>query len=388
MSSLSSSSSSSTLTSRARRAAHHHHRHRPFLNNKRPRRGCVYELAQFLCHDKKQVVVITGAGVSVASGVPPFRSQGGVWSNVVWETNTRAAFRKNPLVWYRDFWIPLFGAGGDKKKYTPNDAHMALEQLMNMCPSSMTLITQNIDGLHDTASSEDDSNHNTVIEAHGRLGYYKCIPPEDSDTDSDDDEDDERLVHLGHRRKSRALRRAAAASSSGDGNVTTSSSSLSSSIRVPCRYEFMDSIPLELVQPSTCRDALEGKTTTRLTTIPRCPLCNSPIAPQVLLFDEGYHSHSHYEFERMENALSQCEILIFVGTSFHVRLSQIALQHARENTLRVYNFNTVDVLEPTARLNVCNVVGPCEETLPRLVEACLEIQRETNKQQQQASVNN
>lgn len=317
-------------------------------------------------------MVITGAGVSVASGVPPFRSKGGVWSSVVWETNTRAAFRKNPLVWYRDFWIPLFAR--DKNKYAPNQAHMALQQLMNMCPSTMTLITQNMDGLHDAATTtktmNDDNSNRNVIEAHGRLGYYKCIPPEDSDTDSDEDEDDDRLVHLGHRRKSRALWRA----SCGSGNVTGTLSS----VRVPCRYEFMDSIPLELVQPPTCRDALEGKT--RLTTIPRCPLCNSPIAPQVLLFDEGYHSHSHYEFERMENALSKCDILIFVGTSFHVRLAQIALEHARrsENTLRVYNFNTVDVLEPTSRLNVHNVVGPCEETLPRLVEACFEIQRETN----------
>jgi NAD-dependent SIR2 family protein deacetylase len=338
-------------------------------NNKRPRRGCVYELAQSLTQGEK-AVVICGAGLSVASGIPLFRGKGGVWTSRTWEMNTRASFRKSPLHWYRDFWIPLFCSNTKphqqrEQQQQPNPGHAALETLLDLCGESLTVISQNIDGLLDT------KNSNRVIEAHGRLGYYKCIPPEDSDTDSDDDEDDDRLVHLGHRRKSRALRRGLVEKSAEQhddvGHIQ---------VRIPCKYEFLESIPLHQVQPPSVRDALEGGGVGvgELTTTPTCPECKSPIAPQTLLFDEGYHSHSFYQFERMEHVIEQCRILIFVGTSFHVRLSQIALQHARSCGLQVYNFNTLDVLEPTSILNVHNVVGPCEETLVRLVEACLELQ--------------
>jgi NAD-dependent SIR2 family protein deacetylase len=188
-------------------------------------------------------------------------------------------------------------------------------------------------------------------------------------------------VHLGHRRKSRALRRLLVERDDGGehhhvGRGRNNPSS-TNHVRVPCKYEFLESIPLHQVQPPSARPALAGMG--ELTTTPRCPACKSPIAPQALLFDEGYHSHSFYEFERMENVLESCRVLMFVGTSFHVRLSQIALQHARACGLKVYNFNTLDVLEPTPILNVQNVVGPCEETLVRLVEACLELQRESTR---------
>jgi NAD-dependent SIR2 family protein deacetylase len=337
--------------------------------------------------------------------------------------NTRASFRKNPLSWYRDFWIPLQSqmmftsaattgschnnndndTNHQKEEYNsttttpqychpqPNVGHAALETLLldDVCGESLTVISQNIDGLLDT-------NNNKVIEAHGRLGYYKCIPPEDSDTDSEDDEDDDRLVHLGHRRKSRALRRlyqeqqqqqqnhcASGDQHDDDDNTVGPSNNKNNNKqvgRVPCKYEFLESIPLNQVQPPSARSALRGMGE-QLATIPRCPQCKSPIAPQALLFDEGYHSHSWYQFERMERAIEECHILIFVGTSFHVCLSQVALAHARRSsTIRVYNFNTLDVLEPTSMLNVHNIVGPCEEKLVRLVDVCLELKQEQRNQ--------
>ena len=327
-----------------------------------------------------RTVCITGAGLSVASGVRPFRGADGVWSSTIYTHATRTSFRKNPLDWYNNFWLPHF-VTSQQQRPQPNEGHEALEALMELCPS-LSIITQNIDGLHSSKQ---------VMEAHGRLGFFKCIPDSDSDTDSDSDEDDDRLVHLGHRRKSRELRRAyyehhntndsetvlskGYAKGNNRSRQERSSPRRTSTTRVPCRYELVDSIPLHQVEPPSVIPALLGKTP--LTTPPTCPACHKPCPPQALLFDEGYHSHDMYQFETCEQLLEHAEMLMFVGTSFSgVRITQVALEHARHEHLKVYNFNTTHVLAPTSMLNVQNVVGPAQETLQRLLEACRELQKE------------
>jgi hypothetical protein len=69
------------------------------LIRRRSSRGksSVSELAKDICVHRKRVVFITGAGVSVASGVRPFRGSSGVWTQVIWTTATRQALRKDPL---------------------------------------------------------------------------------------------------------------------------------------------------------------------------------------------------------------------------------------------------------------------------------------------------
>jgi hypothetical protein len=71
----------------------------------------------------------------------------------------------------------------------------------------------------------------------------------------------------------------------------------------------------------------------------------------------------------MEDWLSAADVLVFVGTSFAVTLPLVALDHARDLSLPVYNFNLSDMLESTARLNAENIMGPSQETLPKLWEA-------------------
>lgn len=393
------------------RSHNHRHRHR----SKRPRRGCVYELARLLAVEQKRTVIITGAGLSVASGVRPFRGAGGVWNSVIYEQSTRQAFRKNPLEWYNKFWLPQFVSCYDNdeeseeeasstQQHQPNAGHTALESICKLCPSAF-LITQNIDGLHRSTTSSSDMS--PVIEAHGRLGLYKCIPDSDSDTDSDSDEDDDRLVHLGHRRKSRALRRAyyksldkkMSSSENGNGGVQnggtlapitranddsasgdesddaslSDASNDNNKTRVPCRYELVDSISVNDIQPPSVRQALLTNSFP-LTQPPQCPACHRPCPPQALLFDEGYHSHDHYQFEKMEHLLSTAQVIIFVGTSFSgVRITQVALEHARSVGIKVFNFNTKDMLPHSNEWHVQNVVGPAQETLPRLLQACREL---------------
>lgn len=297
------------------------------------------ELAKDICLFRKRVLFITGAGISVASGVRPFRGNSGVWTTAIWTNATRDAFRKDPLKWYNDFWLPNLSL---PKNARPNPAHHALHEIVMRYPTTLSIITQNVDNLHLPCQN--------LIEAHGRLGLFKCIPDEDSDTDSDDDDDDERLVHLGNRRKRRLA--------------------MSSQI---CPFQQQESLSVHQLEPPESRTIIESGRG-RISEAPKCPSCSNAVAPQALLFDEGYHSHDFYQFQKMEEWLANAQVIVFVGTSFAVRLPEIALEHARAENIPVYNFNTQDMLEANARLNATNVKGPSEQLLPRLLQEIQELE--------------
>jgi len=114
----------------------------------------------------RRAVVLTGAGVSAESGVPTFRdAQTGLWANFKpEELATPEAFRRNPkLVWE---WY----ASRREKVHSvqPNPGHHALVELERRIPE-FTLITQNVDGLHQRAGSRN------VIELHGNITRVKCF---------------------------------------------------------------------------------------------------------------------------------------------------------------------------------------------------------------------
>ena len=72
----------------------------------------------------------------------------------------------------------------------------------------------------------------------------------------------------------------------------------------------------------------------------------------------------------MEEWLSKADVIVFIGTSFKVTITDVALAHARDHGVPVYNFN-VDgkgdgSLESSARLDANNVIGDVGETLPQL----------------------
>jgi NAD-dependent deacetylase len=111
------------------------------------------------------VVVLTGAGVSAESGVPTFRGEGGLWRNFRAEQlATPQAFRRDPaLVWeWYDWRRDLIGS------CAPNAAHQILAAMEENLPD-FTLITQNIDGLHQAAGSRN------VLELHGNIWRTRCL---------------------------------------------------------------------------------------------------------------------------------------------------------------------------------------------------------------------
>ena len=116
--------------------------------------------------DAQHAVVLTGAGISAESGVPTFRdAQTGLWTKFKPEDlATAEAFRRNPkLVWEWYAWRRQLVAHVE-----PNAGHRALVELERRLPQ-FTLITQNVDGLHQRAGSGD------VIELHGNIARTKCF---------------------------------------------------------------------------------------------------------------------------------------------------------------------------------------------------------------------
>lgn len=119
------------------------------------------------------IVVLTGAGISAESGVPTFRGEGGLWRNFrPEELATPQAFKRDPkLVWEWYTWRRELVS-----KCEPNAAHRTLVEMEVVVTAAMsgdaqafTLITQNVDGLHEAAGSQN------VVTLHGSLWSMRCV---------------------------------------------------------------------------------------------------------------------------------------------------------------------------------------------------------------------
>ena len=112
-----------------------------------------------------KVAVLTGAGVSAESGIPTFRGSGGYWQQHRFEDlATPQAFARDPKfvwTWYEERRRGIALA-------RPNPGHYALAE-MEKRVASFTLITQNVDGLHDLAGSR------SVIKLHGDIWNVRCL---------------------------------------------------------------------------------------------------------------------------------------------------------------------------------------------------------------------
>ena len=118
-----------------------------------------------LVAESRSTVVLTGAGVSVPSGIPDFRTpETGLWANVdPFEVAHIDVFERDPARFW-SYYRPRFQDLGDKR---PNAAHEALAELERRGLVE-AVITQNIDRLHRAAGSEE------VIEMHGSIATSSC----------------------------------------------------------------------------------------------------------------------------------------------------------------------------------------------------------------------
>ncbi|OQX78305.1 MAG: RNA polymerase subunit sigma [Bacteroidetes bacterium 4484_276] len=122
------------------------------------------ELAANYIKDSKYLVAFTGAGISVESGIPPFRGAEGLWSKYDPQVLDLGYFHQNPLESWEVIKEIFYDFFGNAK---PNPAHIALAQLEKM-GILKCVITQNIDNLHQAAG-------NTIVhEFHGNSQKLVC----------------------------------------------------------------------------------------------------------------------------------------------------------------------------------------------------------------------
>jgi len=127
----------------------------------------IERLAQLIIESKK-TIVFTGAGVSTESGIPDFRSQGGIWSRYDPEDFTIQKFLSGPAA-RKTIW-KMSTESGLLTEAEPNPAHYAIAELYHLGKLDC-VITQNIDNLHQKAGVPDDK----VFELHGNMGWVVCL---------------------------------------------------------------------------------------------------------------------------------------------------------------------------------------------------------------------
>lgn len=120
-----------------------------------------------LIGEASRIAVFTGAGISTESGIPDFRSPGGVWS-------------KMQPIYFQDFvadeamrreaWTRVFSGAAGWVGKKPNAGHMAVARLVDR-GKCFTVITQNVDNLHQASGVPDEA----IVELHGNASYAKCL---------------------------------------------------------------------------------------------------------------------------------------------------------------------------------------------------------------------
>ncbi len=116
----------------------------------------------------KRVVVFTGAGISTESGIPDFRSPGGIWERFDPEEFTYQRLMGSPEA--RRKWWQIFQERELPTDAEPNPAHLAIAELDKLGKLDC-VITQNIDNLHQKAGVPDDK----VFELHGNMRWIVCL---------------------------------------------------------------------------------------------------------------------------------------------------------------------------------------------------------------------
>jgi NAD-dependent deacetylase len=116
--------------------------------------------------DARRVVVFTGAGISTESGIPDFRSPGGVWSKmkpIYFQEFVGSADKR------REAWSRTFSGAAGWTGRAPNAGHHAVADLVRS--GKAVVITQNVDNLHQQSGVPADK----IIELHGNASYATCL---------------------------------------------------------------------------------------------------------------------------------------------------------------------------------------------------------------------
>ncbi len=243
------------------------------------------------------LVVVSGAGISLASGIPTFRGSdpGAIWKRDVTELGTFRYFRDDPVGCWR-WYLGRFEAVRDA---APNPAHCAiaaLERWQLARGGRFLLVTQNVDTLHERAGSR------AMVKVHGTTDRLRCA-----------------TVGCVHGAPAGSLPRVS-----------------------------VDMAPF-LAAPS-------------VETLPRCPRCDDVLRQHVLLFDEYYGDHHDYQWDRVLDAAEAMQLVLFVGTSFSVGVTEVFLRAALMNGVPALSIDPGVTTPPHPDIRL--LAAKAEELLP------------------------
>ena len=270
--------------------------------------------------DIRNIVILTGAGVSAESGLATFRGPDGLWEgHRVEDVCTPEAFRRDPAL------VHAFYDARRAKLGTvePNAAHRALARLDEQWSGELLLVTQNVDDLHERAGSK------RLIHMHGELTRGWCLAC------------DERFGWEGP--MGEALRDAASRGSAApqdERNQTT----------------------------AHAEEALsEAEVPSRSTRLNICPVCRTVgrVRPDIVWFGE-----MPYGMDRIEQALQRCDLFVSIGTSGAVYPAAGFVRTARYRGAQTLEIN----LEPSLGSYMFDEsrTGKAGDLVPRFVEELLE----------------
>jgi len=248
-----------------------------------------------------RLVVVTGAGISLASGIPTFRGSDpdAVWKKDVTELGTRRYFEEDPVGSWK-WYTSRFDVVLDKQ---PNAAHLALSRIETWQTArggEFLLVTQNVDTLHELAKTKN------LIKVHGSSDQVRCSRP-------------------------------------GCSNAAPSGTLNRSDVGVDAFVS----------NPSH-------------DTLPRCPDCDSLLRQHVLWFDEYYDEHDTYQWQSVLDASANMDMVLFVGTSFAVGVTELFLRGAITQRVPAYSIDPGTDSAPHS--NVVAVKAKSEIVLPEVCE--------------------
>lgn len=240
---------------------------------------------------------VTGAGISLASGIPTFRGTDpeAVWARDVLELGTDRFFRKNPTkswLWYLQRFETCLGA-------EPNPGHRALVDIEEALEGRSMVVTQNIDGLHFKAGTKN------LVEVHGSSRKVRCS-------------------------------RRGCMNGAPNGTLDWDAETFAKFLAEPVHAN-----------------------------LPRCSRCRKLLRAHVLWFDEGYKDHKDYGLDRALKVFDDATVVVFVGTSFAVTITDIIMETAWNLGLSMYS---VDPRGETKEGMLIPINERAEEFLPWLAD--------------------
>eukprot|EP01017_Pseudomicrothorax_dubius_P034165 TRINITY_DN464_c0_g2_i2.p1 TRINITY_DN464_c0_g2~~TRINITY_DN464_c0_g2_i2.p1 ORF type:complete len:437 (+),score=78.51 TRINITY_DN464_c0_g2_i2:177-1487(+) len=267
---------------------------------------------------KNNIVVYSGSGISVASGLATFRNEGGFWlyggeKYLISQILSTESFKQDPLLtwtWAQDFRRQVALSG-------PNPAHFAIASVQRLCQEkdiNFTLITENFDGFHVQAAN--------ALEMHKR----KSQPEESKDTFYSDPQDE----RYGFTPEVYEVR--------GNANFMSCSNF--------CSPKLYASPPIHQ----------------NLSEVPRCPKCGELARPHILFVDE-FSSEEQYRAETVLRRVANVDCIILIGNALESHFSTLLLSQAVNNDALIIDINTLPACESG---RVRQLQGKAETLVPQL----------------------